>query len=682
MINKTFRLFVSSTFADFIREREILNTVLAPQIAAHCQTRGYDFQLVDLRWGVNTESSLNQQTIPICLEEVNKCKTLSPKPNFLAMVGNRYGWTPLPYSVSSACFHAVWQDADDAGRQLLEKWYIQDLNDCDKRFFLQSRTGAYTDDAVWQEEENSLRTVLMHYYRNHAEHAEELKFLTMSATEQEIVEGFLKDAQGSDNVIVMFRESSEPALSEIAALKQRISDKLTQSGCAESLLTLTDEEQENYEKAFTEKIAALIIDRIDAEIDRLNEGGFEYINDLDNGSTDPDENAAVPQIITNLAQRPFVGREKELEQLKSYIFSNSNEVLFLTGDSGSGKSTLLAKLVEKTKNCRFAFSFFGTDDLSFTMTDALQSLCYRVDEWNENDTYTEITSSNITKDFYSCIFNNPFQALTVLILDGIDMYTDIDEIFEPVFPTHLPHNLKIIVSCADSEITERFLSENSPQIELGSLNAEESMQSFEAMLLESGRCLTQPQQQEQIRQALADGALPIKIRLLADICAFWKSHCRYDALPELIYDCAIQSINNMFLYRGHNRELVLNAMALIAQSEKGITENELQKILLRIPEIREYLASEPYFHFDESFEELPYVIWSRLFFDLERCMSLTIRDSDIVVQFIHAVFKAALIQEYPDYLQKAGAYLTDYFEKLENYADDRQDIPNRRKIKC
>ena len=43
------------------------------EIDDYCRSRGYDFQIIDLRWGVNTEAALNQKTIEICLEEVKRC---------------------------------------------------------------------------------------------------------------------------------------------------------------------------------------------------------------------------------------------------------------------------------------------------------------------------------------------------------------------------------------------------------------------------------------------------------------------------------------------------------------------------------------------------------------------------------------------------------------------------------
>ena len=55
---KTFRLFISSTFNDFRREREVLQTKVFPEVREYCASQGYIFQPIDLRWGVSREAQL------------------------------------------------------------------------------------------------------------------------------------------------------------------------------------------------------------------------------------------------------------------------------------------------------------------------------------------------------------------------------------------------------------------------------------------------------------------------------------------------------------------------------------------------------------------------------------------------------------------------------------------------
>ncbi len=98
MLNKTFRLFISSTFSDFKKERDVLHKSVFPKIENFCNENGFSFQPIDLRWGVSSEAQHDQKTLEVCLEEVRACKHF-PYPNFLIMAGDRYGYIPLPYMI-------------------------------------------------------------------------------------------------------------------------------------------------------------------------------------------------------------------------------------------------------------------------------------------------------------------------------------------------------------------------------------------------------------------------------------------------------------------------------------------------------------------------------------------------------------------------------------------------------
>lgn len=72
-----FRVFVSSTFTDMKEERRILQKEVFPKLEKYCEDHGAKFQAVDLRWGVNEESQLNQKTLDICLNEISRCQNIT-----------------------------------------------------------------------------------------------------------------------------------------------------------------------------------------------------------------------------------------------------------------------------------------------------------------------------------------------------------------------------------------------------------------------------------------------------------------------------------------------------------------------------------------------------------------------------------------------------------------------------
>ncbi len=81
------RVFVSSTFRDMQAEREELIKRIFPQLRKLCETRGATWSEVDLRWGITDEQRAEGQVLPICLEEVRRCR-----PYFIGLLGNRYGF--------------------------------------------------------------------------------------------------------------------------------------------------------------------------------------------------------------------------------------------------------------------------------------------------------------------------------------------------------------------------------------------------------------------------------------------------------------------------------------------------------------------------------------------------------------------------------------------------------------
>ena len=55
---KYIRLFVSSTFNDMRLERDILQSTVFPEIKEFCNCHGWEFEAVDLRWGISSESAV------------------------------------------------------------------------------------------------------------------------------------------------------------------------------------------------------------------------------------------------------------------------------------------------------------------------------------------------------------------------------------------------------------------------------------------------------------------------------------------------------------------------------------------------------------------------------------------------------------------------------------------------
>jgi tetratricopeptide (TPR) repeat protein len=92
--DRQIRVFISSTFSDMHDERDILIKKIFPQLRKLCEERAVTWTEVDLRWGITREESDEGKVLPLCLEEIHRCR-----PYFVGLLGERYG--RLPKSISA-----------------------------------------------------------------------------------------------------------------------------------------------------------------------------------------------------------------------------------------------------------------------------------------------------------------------------------------------------------------------------------------------------------------------------------------------------------------------------------------------------------------------------------------------------------------------------------------------------
>ena len=64
-------------------ERNALMERVYPKLQKFCQERGYEFQVVDMRWGVRDEATDDHMTSELCMREIIDCQKFSTGPNFI-----------------------------------------------------------------------------------------------------------------------------------------------------------------------------------------------------------------------------------------------------------------------------------------------------------------------------------------------------------------------------------------------------------------------------------------------------------------------------------------------------------------------------------------------------------------------------------------------------------------------
>lgn len=195
---RTFRLFVSSTFSDLKAERNALQAHVFPRLRRLCLHRDCRFQDIDLRWGISQEAGLDQRTMRICLQEVARCQETTPRPNFVVLLGDRYGWRPLPSEVPVLDFEAIRASAAASEQGLLTRWYRLDTNAVPPAWRLEPRLPG-SPEAACQAWHDSVEIPLLGLF------ARINPRFGVSATEHEIAAGAL--AAGRDqHVFAFFRQ--------------------------------------------------------------------------------------------------------------------------------------------------------------------------------------------------------------------------------------------------------------------------------------------------------------------------------------------------------------------------------------------------------------------------------------------------------------------------------------------
>ena len=83
------QVFISSTFADFVAEREHLARTLPKALRERLSPRSVEVSLIDLRWGITEDQLQECSVVRACLGAVERSM-----PYFVGIIGDRYGTVP------------------------------------------------------------------------------------------------------------------------------------------------------------------------------------------------------------------------------------------------------------------------------------------------------------------------------------------------------------------------------------------------------------------------------------------------------------------------------------------------------------------------------------------------------------------------------------------------------------
>ena len=581
----TFRVFVSSTFSDLVAERNGLQEHVFPRLRDLCRKHGAPFQAIDLRWGVSDEASLDQQTMNICLEEIRRCQRTTPRPNFIVLLGQRYGWCPLPPLVDAAEFESLLAVLPDAKQLRLKRWYRRDDNAVPAEYCLQPREDGFKDRMAWATEERELRALLREAIVRvgwPANDARRLKY-EASATHQEILHGALQVKDTIDDVFGFFRTI----------------DGLPQGATAGDFLDLDPQGRPDAEaRARLDRLQAEMRTRLPNNINtysaiwtgsgpstehvgtlpsdleackamldegyeprnlceavwcRLGRVMLEEVQRRDRSDL-VDQEAIAHSSFGHDRLRRFIGREDALARIREYVQANDRHPLVLHGASGVGKSALMAKAAEKVTSgewlvasCKpeMVVRYIGATPASSDLRALLEGICKEITlRYGGDAASVPMEVRKLQQDFPERLALATAEKPVVVFLDALDQLSFTDGACDLGWlPRELPANVKLVVSVLEDTAAKGESGGQNEEVAntkddcLAVLRERLSVENFvriepltaecgalllDAWLRDAGRTLQPLQRQEVLEKFAADG-LPLYLKLAFEEARRWKS---------------------------------------------------------------------------------------------------------------------------------------------------------------
>jgi NACHT domain- and WD repeat-containing protein len=646
---RTFRVFVSSTFEDFRLERDALQHRVFAPLQQLCARRGGSFRAIDLRWGVSEDAARDQQTIGLCLQEIERCRQATPRPNFLALVGDRYGWRPLPRALSLVAFRQVAARAEADTARLLEAWYQEDANAVPPERVLLSRleVAGAEDPGAWSAIEERLRSAI-----------EAVLGPLPSATEQEIRAGVL-DVAGEDGHAFAVVRHIEGLPAGAAARGYRDVDAAGRSDDD------ARDRLDQLETRLTAQLGANVFghratwtgaEPVPITADHLGplcddvRSGLERIitRELDDRDRrDPLElelqghKRAAERLGAHVA-----GRDDELATLLGWIDDPTARIGVVEGAWGSGKTALMARFAQALTLDRprvtLVNRFLSEMPSATVLRGLLESLVRQLARLLGDEPVESSTLDHLVARLRDLLERAGRERPVVLLLDGLDLLAEADSARTFFWlPSAVPAGVTLLLSSATGECA-RVMAQRLPgarRLGLGDLPPASARDVVRDALERAERRL-QPAQWQAVEAGLAGCRLPLFVELLVEELREWRS---FDTAPPVPGDVATlvrERRDRLAQGRRHGPTLLSRCLGLIGSAKNGLAEDELLALLSDDEAVMaDFRARNPR---APDVSALPFIIWARLRSDLARYLREVASDGTTLLSFRQRQIEALL----------------------------------------
>lgn len=714
-MNPTFRIFVSSTFADFKAERNALQEDVFPRLHRYCQQHGARFQVIDLRWGIAEEATHNHQTINICLNEIDRCRR-SPLPNFVVLLGDRYGWRPPPAQIPETEWDQIVTSlgATSPEARLLKEWYCPDTNAVPPEHYLKPRVGIYLRNERWEPVAWELRDIVERMVSSvrRLEDSSRLKY-EASATHQEIHRGALRvpeehafcyfrrievggrplaDLPGAEDYFNLKGDGTRDAVADerlrrlkkelrgLRGIKLRDSYEASWTGAAGSPISVdhvdrfcTDVYEDLLGTIRRQLVPLVERDRLTREIEAHRDFGLERAE-------------------------VFEGRDEELARIGEYLERPNGRPLVVSGEPGSGKSALIAQAAmgaDAPDAKDVIVRFIGSTPDSSTGRGLLGDICRQLGkEWGLRQLASRPVSTElraVATEFSERIRLAAKRRRLALFIDGLDQLSGADGARDLWWlPTELPENVAVVVSTTIGETLTRLesrLGDESPSVSVSPMRRHEGERALTRWLANATPPRTLADHQlRTVLDAFAVEGKPLSLRLAFEEARRWKGDLAGAAigLPTTIAGIIDEKLFARLSSREHHGpKLVSHALGYLAAARNGLTEDELLEVLSRSDAVFDDFLEHSHPDHELPERRLPVVIWSRLFFDLEPYLTQRTADGTSLLVFYHRQLEERAKAKYLAGADRVGRHreLAGYFlDQGREIVGEERTAPNLRTL--
>ncbi|HPF88226.1 MAG TPA: DUF4062 domain-containing protein [Candidatus Limiplasma sp.] len=610
----TLRIFISSTFNDFILERNALHKTVFPKAAELCHKHGCAFQVIDLRWGISVQDSQDYSTLGICLNEIERCQRVTPRPNFIFLAGERYGWRPLPQYIDHAIYRRILSVLPPQQRGKLETAYVEDNNAIPASYAFVSIPKDSTED--------ELRSMLFTAAEKLSLNRQEWLALFASATHRELMARLrLPDFPGGSICAVRHLRNVPPE--NIAQYYDTRDDGSRDEKAYAQALQLRDDvaamvknpirytldlsaagERDEELKEFCDAVYAQIEAHIHREMEKSNANELGDEISYHHGKMED-------------YHRAFAGRETDIRRAwmsPTLVFPRKSlflprkiqgaKPLFILGGPGSGKSSLMAELASRVAqdgNADVIMRFIGATAASADVKNLLYGICA---ELGGEDHPIAQQADALAAQTYLAEYTAQKGRAAVVFLDGIENATKYRMLLRTLLGKTLPSPAIRLVLSMDEALyaeTKAEISAAHDCIHLGRLSLDDAKAIINKTLALAGRTLTAGQRSRllEIFSASPDAAY---LSILANNALSWRSG---DAGAQ-VYTGAAQYINAAFeglISRKHFSPIITRRMiGYLLCARAGLSDDELIGVLSADRDVlQEFLRGS--FHLSPGMEE-------------------------------------------------------------------------------